>query len=265
MNIFHILTIGTSQKILINFLAVIICFAIGYLFGAFPTSIVIGKVFYHQDPRDYGSHNPGGTNAGRLWGKKVGFLVIVLDMLKTIIPMWLCWVLCRYIKIDGLSLCPTIEDCGVTGINTAHLICWPVYWVATLGCMIGHCWPIFAQFKGGKGVSCFMGVIVTSSWMLGFIPGLLYFLFLKITKYVSLAGILTGILTTIFAWTWAILWLNKAVPEDLYWLPMWGPNLIGNWIFAIDITIMSGIMIARHHSNIDRLVHGCERRVTWMK
>lgn len=265
MNIFHILNSETNLKILYNFLAVIVCFGIGYLFGAAPTSVIIGKVFFHQDPRDYGSHNPGGTNAGRLWGKKVGFIVIVLDMLKTILPLWICFFACRYIKVDGLSLCPTIEDCGRTGINTAHIIVWPVYWVATIGCMVGHCWPVFAQFKGGKGVSCFMGVLASSSWMLGLIPGLMYFLFLKITKYVSLTGIIVGIVCTIMSWMWAIIWLCGIVPPEFYWLPMWGTNLIGNWVLAADFTIMTAIMIIRHHENIDRLLKGNERRIKWMK
>lgn len=265
MNIFHILNVNSGGKLLINILAILGCFIIGYLFGSFPTSIVIGKVFFHQDPRDYGSHNPGGTNAGRLWGKKVGFLIIVLDMIKTILPMWLCWGLCMLIKVDGLTLCPTIYDCGYAGINTSHVVCFPVYWISTIGCMIGHCWPVFAQFRGGKGVSCYMGVIVTSSWMFGFIPGLLYFLFLKITKYVSLTGILIGAVTSVMAWIWAILCLTHNIPDDLLWLPMYGPNLIGNFIYAADLTIMSIIMTVRHHENISRLIHGCERRVSWMK
>lgn len=265
MNIFHILTAVSSQKILINFLAIIGCFLIGYLFGAFPTSIVIGKVFFHQDPRDYGSHNPGGTNAGRLWGRKVGFIVIVIDMLKTIIPMWLCWILCMTIKVDGMELCPTVKDCGYSGINLQHVVCFPVYWISTIGCIIGHCWPCFANFKGGKGVSCFMGVIVTSSWMFGFIPGLMYFMFLKITKYVSLTGILVGVISSIMAWIWAILWACKVVPDDLGWLPMYGVNLIGNWVYASCLTFMTIIMTIRHHANISRLINGCERRITWMR
>ena len=265
MNIFHILTVDSTQKILFNFLAIIFCFGLGYFFGAIPTSIWVGKIFFHQDPRDYGSHNPGGTNAGRLWGKKVGFGIICFDMVKTIVPMWICWAIFTCTKVDGLSLCPTINDCGITGINTAHIIVWPVYWISTVGCMIGHCWPIFAQFKGGKGVSCYMGVIVTSSWMFGFIPGLMYFLFLKITKYVSLTGILVGAISSILAWVWAILVLCHAVPDDLLWLPMYGPNLIPGWIYASCLTIMTIIMTLRHHQNINRLIHGCERRVTWMK
>ena len=86
--------------LVINILAVLFCLILGYLFGSIPTAVVIGKVFFHKDPRDYGSHNAGGTNAGRLFGKKIGFLVIVLDMLKTIAPMYLVCVLLTFIKFD---------------------------------------------------------------------------------------------------------------------------------------------------------------------
>ena len=84
----------------INILAVLFCLVLGYFFGSIPTAVWVGKIFFHQDPRDYGSGNAGGTNAGRLWGKKVGFIVIMLDMIKTILPMYLCCVLFTFIKFD---------------------------------------------------------------------------------------------------------------------------------------------------------------------
>ena len=83
--------------ILYNIFVPIICLIFGYLCGSFSFSIFIGKVFFHQDPRNYGSKNAGGTNAGRLWGKKFGLLVITLDMLKTILPMWICWAILTFV------------------------------------------------------------------------------------------------------------------------------------------------------------------------
>ena len=71
--------------ILYNIGAIIISLLIGYLTGSIPNSIWIGKVFFHKDPRDYGSGNAGATNAGRVFGKKIGFLIIILDSLKMII------------------------------------------------------------------------------------------------------------------------------------------------------------------------------------
>ena len=145
---------------LINILAVIFCLVIGYFFGSIPTSVWVGKIFFHQDPRDYGSHNAGGTNAGRLWGKKVGFFIIVFDMIKTVLPVYLCWVLFTFINfpfsgVEGVAdgtraLMPTSSVLYTEGAND-YAIRWAVYWLAAVGVIVGHCWPVFAGFKGGKG------------------------------------------------------------------------------------------------------------------
>ena len=64
-----------------NIAVAVVCFLFGYLLGGIPNGVVIGKVFFHKDPRDYGSHNSGGTNSGRVFGKWIGILVIGLDMI----------------------------------------------------------------------------------------------------------------------------------------------------------------------------------------
>lgn len=253
--------------LLINILAALFCLVVGYIFGSIPTAVWVGKIFFHQDPRDYGSHNAGGSNAGRLWGKKVGFGIILFDMFKTIAPMWICWALLTFVPLyKGTGLCPQISD-GIDnfGLNSAFPVAWPVYWLAAVGCLIGHCWPIFAKFKGGKGVSCFMGTIVGASWLLGIIPGLFYFLLLKWKKYVSLASILESVIATVFAWTWSILCMTKVIPHNLYGLPMYGSTLLASWVYASVITVMAAILIVRHLTNIKRLKDGTERKIKWMK
>lgn len=259
---------------LINILVALFCIILGYFFGSIPTAVWVGKIFFHQDPRQYGSKNAGGTNAGRLWGKKVGFLIIVLDMLKTVLPVYLCWILLTYIKfdysvIDGVSsfshaLLPTAKQL-YTPVADGFAIRWAIYWLAAVGVILGHCWPIFAGFKGGKGVSCFMGTTVVSSWMLGFIPGFCYFGFLKWKKYVSLASILQSILITTLTWIWVVLVMTKVIPQDLCTLPMYGPSLFPDFTYACVVTFMAGLLIIRHHGNIARLRAGTERKIKWMK
>lgn len=274
--------------LLINILAVVICLVIGYFFGSIPTAVWVGKIFFHQDPRDYGSHNAGGTNAGRLWGKKVGFIIICLDMLKTVVPMYLVCVLLTFIKwdysnISGITvpfeltgvvsshrgLCATVLDYYkvVNGVrlNSVYAIQWPVYYIVVVGTMIGHCWPIFAKFKGGKAASQFMGITVLSSWMLGFLPGFFYLGTLKWKKYVSLSAILQAAFVSTITWIWVILVLTKVIPGNLAWLPMYGPLLNPDITYACTVTFIGAVMIARHHENIKRIREGTERKIKWMK
>ena len=253
------------MNILINILAVLFCLALGYFFGSIPTAVWIGKIFFHRDPRLEGSKNAGGTNAGRLFGKKVGLLVIILDMLKLIIPVWIAFLLLTYVEFDGVSLCPKPNEYNQFGFNEFYKVGWPVYWLTVLGCTLGHCWPIFASFKGGKGVSCFMGTMCGTTWMLGVIPGISYLVILKMTKKVSLTSIIVALLLSFITWIWAILMMSGAIPHDLYTLPMYGATLMPGWLFSTIVTICAILVVIRHKENIKRLKEGTERTISWMK
>lgn len=254
--------------ILYNIIAAIVCLIFGYLLGSVEFSIIIGKVFFHQDPREYGSKNAGGTNAGRLWGKKVGFTVIVLDMIKTIIPMWICWAVLTFAPLDGGEKALMVDTISSFDpeLCATFKIQWPVYLLANLGAAIGHCWPIFDHFKGGKGVSAYMGTLLSASWGVGFLPaGIFYFPILKKTKYVSFTSICMGILGPVCAWTWYILVATGVIPHGYEWIVGYGPSInVANYTYAITITLMSILMIARHHANIKRLMNGTERKIKWM-
>lgn len=261
---------------LINILCVLFCLLLGYFFGSIPTAVWVGKIFFHQDPRQYGSKNAGGTNAGRLWGKKVGFVIIVLDMLKTIVPMYICWLLLTFINfnyagisgagyVDGYhGLMPTVMEFG-TDVVSNYAIQWPMYWISVLGVAAGHIFPIFANFKGGKAVSCFMGITVSASWMLGFLPGLVYFGALKVTKYVSVTAVVITIFDTLVTWIWVILSMLGVIPQSLNWLPMYGPGLYPDLTYAIVITILGIVVVLRHIPNFKRLAAGTEPKIKWMK
>jgi len=115
--------------------------ALSYLAGAFPTSIVIGKLFFHKDIRNYGSKNAGGTNAVRVFGWKAGSAVMAVDVAKGV-----CVVLC----IARLPLFNGMEE-PLLPVDLVTL---------TAGCtaVIGHIWTVFASFKGGKGVATAAGM-----------------------------------------------------------------------------------------------------------
>ena len=197
---------------MLNFIGVII---LSYLFGSIPWSLVIGKVFFHKDIRTEGSGNLGGTNAGRVLGKKVGITVIVLDALKAFFSM----LLASYIAKDAM-----------------------IY--AGLACCIGHCFPIFAQFKGGKAVATSFGFFLGIATFINhqyffqfFLPLLIFLVSLYLCRMVSLSSIIglgSGIL------------ISFMIRNPL--------SIFALWLFVV----------YRHRANIERIKNGTESKIKWM-
>lgn len=199
-------------------LNLILAVIFGYLFGSIPFALVIGKVFYNTDIRTKGSGNLGGSNAGRVLGKAAGISVTAFDTLKATIVILLVY-----------QFAP--QYAAIAGVFAA----------------IGHSYPIFAQFKGGKAVSTaagyLLGIAIIQSKIieLFIIPASLFFLLLKLTKIVSLSSMIAAT-TSIF--------IAYFVTKDFF--------LTFNFIL-IDILI-----IYRHRENIKRLINKTERKVTWL-
>ena len=253
------------MNIFVNILVAAICLIIGYLLGSANISILIGKWIFKQDPRDYGSHNCGATNCGRLWGKKYFFVVFFFDVFKTIASLYLCWAILTYVPLyNGTTLLPTATQMYNEDISS-YVIQWPVYWMACIGALLGNVFPLFTNFRGGKAASTYIGIAVTTSWGFGVAGAITFFTTLFKSRYVSLSSILTGIENVIVTWVWAILIQCHVLPDNLYWIICWGPMLYCNYVYAIMMTILVAVMIARHHENISRLMAGNERKIRWLK
>jgi len=250
--------------ILYNIGAVIIVLLTSYLIGSISNSILISKIFFHKDPREFGSGNPGGTNTGRMLGKKIGFLVIVLDSLKIIAPMYIFWLILTKAPIYyGVPLMNTVQQIYIEGVNDA-VIKWPVYWLTTVGISIGHCFPIYYHFKGGKNVSTVTGIAIGTSWLYLTFGLPLYLLILKIKKYVSLASIIIGWVMVACFWGWAVLITTKTIPNEFLFFINYGPSLDCGYTSAICYTFCVSLMTIRHKENIIRLMNGTERKIKWM-
>lgn len=225
----------------------------GYLLGAIPTGVVIGKVFYHVDPRDYGSHASGGTNSGRVFGKRVGIIVIVLDILKAVIAFWACWAIIKFT--------PIIEASWLFD----HGDIFP--WIAIVGVAFGHCWPVFLLFKGGKAVTSYMALVGGTSW-LGFIMCFAsFFLPFAFKKIVSWSSLLSGLFLLIFEWVMCIIVLSTG--NNIAYL-MWTFGLQPSGVYfglyaAVSSTIVYLILVFRHWQNIQRMKKGEEKPVKWGK
>lgn len=203
-----------------NVLLIILWSIIGYLIGSIPWALIIGKFFYHKDIREYGSGNLGGSNAGRVLGGKIGVIVIILDGLKAFVVMMLA----------------------------AKFYAQAILYAGAAAC-IGHCFPLFAKFKGGKGVATFYGFLLglgyygIADFIFIFIcPVLIFFFILGLSKLVALASLTALIITTII-----------------------GFLTIKSTIAAVLILILTCFIIYRHHSNIVRLFKKEEPKITWLK
>ncbi len=197
----------------------VLMIVISYVFGSVPWALVIGKLFYNTDVRTAGSGNLGASNAGRVLGKKVAVIVTVLDALKAFLSM----LLCSKIAPDAV-----------------------IY--SGLACCIGHCFPVFAGFRGGKAVATSFGfllginVLITGQYFWEFIfPVLVFFAVLYICRMVSLSSI-TALLSAVIAAV--VLKEPLSVQISLFIL----------WLFVT----------YRHSSNIKRILSGTENKIKWM-
>lgn len=252
------------MNIFINILVALACVLLGYTIGSANISIPLGKLFFKQDPRDYGSHNVGATNCGRLWGKKWFFFVFLFDTFKTIAPLFISWAILTFVPMNnGNSLLPDAAKFA-SGDVSEYVIQWPVYWMSCIGALLGNIFPIFIGFKGGKAASTYLGLTILTSWALSVCGLITYMVSLYIKRYVSLSSIITGIQTAILAWVWAILTQLKVIPTDFIFFINWMPLLYCNYVYAITFTVLVAVMVYRHHENIGRLIAGNERKIHWM-
>lgn len=254
--------------ILYNIGFALLLLIVGYLCGSIPNGIWIGKLFFHKDPRDFGSGNSGGTNVGRVFGKKFGIIVVVLDVCKVMFPIYMAWAfLTRVPMYHDLPLVPRIEV--VAGVMqqadvSEYAIQWPIYWLVALGAYFGHCYPIFAGFRGGKNVAVFYGVVISCCWAFGWTSLLLFFIIILIKKIVSLSSIITAWIMVLGSWVWAILMLTGVIQGSSIWFVGYGPTVEMNYVYAIVVTIGAALLTIKHKSNIQRIKAGTENKVKWV-
>ena len=203
----------------------IICLAIGYLFGMFQTSYIIGKI-HHMDIRQYGSGNAGTTNALRTLGKKAGAMTLIGDMLKCVIAILI---------VDAVFKNRYQEILPLLGMYTAA------------GCVLGHNFPFYMKFKGGKGIASSVGIIFTFDWRMVPICAILFFASVVPTGFMSLGSL--GILSGFFVQT--------IVFGQMGWLKIATQ-------FLPEVYVLTGILTAlafwQHRTNIKRLATGTENK-----
>ena len=245
--------------ILYNIIACLASLIFGYFFGSIPVGVILCRLFRGQDPRENGSKNSGGTNVGRLFGMKLGAATIILDALKTVLPMILVWVLLEFCGIKDFFY----KQLGENMVHDGAI----VIMLAPLGATLGHCWPVFSDFRGGKAVASYAGFALFTSWASLIISFLAFGITLKKTKFVSLSSMIGSTVAALLGW--AMFFVQKYALVSMS-ICFWGFGLIELWAsanleFAIVSTLMTGILIFRHRSNIRKLAAGNENKIKWMK
>jgi len=234
---------------------------IGYLFGAIPNSVIIGKIFFHKDPRDIGSKNPGGTNVGRNFGLIAGMIVILLDGLKIIIPFLLSYFLFTRVT-DFRNLLDYSNE--INSFGRGNTLLQLAYYITPMFGIIGHCYSIFIKFSGGKAVSSYIGYCVGASWVAFPTFLIAFFTTIKIDKHVSAASIVSSGIYTIISWVIYIVYVFQGPIIANYFMYFGlGPEVC--IYFPIVATIAFVIILIRHKQNIINLRNGTEGIAFWLK
>jgi glycerol-3-phosphate acyltransferase PlsY len=189
---------------------------LGYLLGSVPFAVIVSRAFGLADPRSFGSGNPGATNVLRSGNKLAALLTLIGDAAKGWVAMWLAAQLSNELGADAQMAVA----------------------IAGIAAFIGHVFPLFLKFKGGKGVATALGVLAGFNIWLALICAGIWLLVALVTRYSSLAALLAAV----------------SAPAAAALLGIGNEALIA-------VTAMSALLILRHRDNIKRLLAGTESRI----
>ena len=197
---------------------------VSYLIGSIPTALMVSKRFFGIDIRDYGSGNMGATNTFRVLGSRYGTMVMIIDILKGLTAVTLYNFLPFYMshELERTNL--------MLALGTAAVL--------------GHVFPIFAGFRGGKGVATLLGMVLAIQPVIAVSCIGIFVLVLFLTRYVSLSSILAAL----------------SLPVCVLWI--WNEHEVMYRVFALIVAIL---VIVTHQKNIGRILRGVESRIPILK
>ena len=192
----------------------------GYLIGSLSFAVIVSRIMGLDDPRTYGSQNPGATNVLRSGNKKAAIATLLFDALKGFVPVFL-------VKLLGPAW--GFDDQAVA--------------LVAIGAFLGHLWPVFFRFQGGKGVATAAGVLLGVEPVLGLLVLLTWLAVAFVTRYSSLAALLASILSPAYYLLGdTVLWHTSEAE-------------------LLAVMVMSILLVARHKDNITRLLTGQESKI----
>ena len=187
----------------------IISSVIGYIIGCFNPAYYIGKLYGYEDIREEGSGNAGASNIGLVVGKNIGFAVAVMDICKAIFAMYLAGTVCSKIKYAKI--------------------------VAGAFAITGHMFPVNMHFEGGKGLACFMGMILAMSWKMFLVFGAAVVIITLVTDYIAIGTIVASVVYPAYIYIISSAWIQPAI-----------------------ICAATVLILIKHRENIKRIISGKE-------
>lgn len=208
----------------------IIVAVIAYLIGSINFSIILSKKMAGFDIREKGSGNAGTTNMLRSVGKKAAVITLICDILKGVVSILIAVLVGKIIK----------------NLDNALLV-----QLAGIFVIIGHTFPVFFKFKGGKGIATALGVLLMINWQIGLICLIFALVLMALTKMVSVGSIAAAILFPILV---AFIDQNYIVPTSN-----------SNWSYLVFSIIVALLVIFNHRANVQRILNGTENRLSFKK
>jgi glycerol-3-phosphate acyltransferase PlsY len=202
-----------------------------YLIGSISAAIVVCKIMGLPDPRSGGSGNPGATNVLRIGGKKPAAITLFGDMLKGFIPVF----------VASFFVTDNHNSDALLQINAL------AFALIGLAAFLGHLFPVFFSFKGGKGVATMLGVLFGIHWVVGLATALTWLLMAKVFKISSLSALVATLLAPVYIYLLFGMYLKQ---DSLQFMPL-----------VIATGTMTLILFYRHRSNIARLLRGEESKI----
>lgn len=202
---------------------VIVTAIIAYLIGSINFSVILSKKMAGFDVREKGSGNAGTTNMLRTVGKKAAAITLICDILKGVVSILIAMVIGKIVQ----------------GSNIALLV-----QIAGVAVILGHTFPVFFKFKGGKGVATSLGVLIMSNWQIGLICLVFALILMMLTKMVSVGSIAAAILYPV---------LTLFIPQ----------NYIAEGHYLIYSIILAVLIVFNHRENVKRLLKGTENKISF--
>ena len=206
----------------------IIVAVIAYLIGSINFSIILSKKMAGFDIREKGSGNAGTTNMLRAVGKKAAIITLICDILKGVVSILIAVLAGKIVK----------------NLDNALLV-----QLAGIFVIIGHTFPIFFKFKGGKGIATSLGVLLMTNWQIGLICLVFALVLIALTRMVSVGSIAAGILFPVLV---AFIDQNYIVPTSN-----------SNWSYLVFSIIIALLVIFNHRANVQRILNGTENKISF--